>query len=225
MGNISKKLRSINYYNVVEWKKARVKSWQLNTPGKAEVSRIWIMSSRSCLIINPCSEDNTEKQKFQPSNLEQADSSLVSLGVTQISNFDKDKHAQDYRICKTDQNEGILADLYTNAAHLEQTFCSTKSMWYQNQWDYILWQILSLVILHVKKKSKSSVAKKVDQSKHMHKWHTFKSCSYHWTQYFCSQSEYPHRSYFLQFTIIPWLSKENSQGKIQQALVQTFQTM
>lgn len=71
------------------------------------------MSSRSCLIINPCSEANMEKHpRFQPTNIEQAGSSVVSLGVTQISKFDKETHIQDHRICKTDQNEGILVDVY-----------------------------------------------------------------------------------------------------------------
>lgn len=56
---------------------------------------------------------------FQLSNPEQAGSSLVSLGVTQISKFDEDIHIQGYRICKTDQNDGMLADVYINAANLE----------------------------------------------------------------------------------------------------------
>lgn len=78
------------------------------------------MSSRSCLIINPCSKAKMEKYpKFQPSNLECADSFLVSLGVTQISKFDKDIHIKGYRTCKTDQNEWIQENVYINAASLE----------------------------------------------------------------------------------------------------------
>lgn len=94
------------------------------------------MSSKSCLIINPCSGANTEKHpNFQPSNLEQAGSSLVSLGVTQISKFEKDIHLQGYKICKMDQNDGILADVYINAANLEHNLPlpsrEHKHQWYQ----------------------------------------------------------------------------------------------
>jgi len=120
------------------------------------------MSSRSCLIINPSSEADMEKQpNSQPSNLEQAGSSLINLGVTQISKFNKVIHIQGYRIHRTDENEGILVDVYINAANLERkpllpskehTIAMTSMRL------YTLVRYFSLVLLGVKKKSKSSTA-------------------------------------------------------------------